>query len=479
MKRKFTFAIALLFSLNNLSAQLTQTCYSEDFNAPTAGWTYGQGASEGGYTSPGTGCTNNRGIITPGVGGNNPANVKTPYFTSTGALTVQIAFDIFCVNANLSCNTWKDFECPTSIDVFYYVGATKYIGITDLILPANGPLNSPTVSFSFSVGNNLPVGTNYRLELAFKPKSGIGNCGQPGTKYVLDNFKKCEITCINCGLDAINDNLCLQSNYMDVLSGDLSTNDLIYQGATVTYSLANGPFAFGNSTTGGATLTINPNGTFTIIRTDMTKTIFDFTYKVSDSFLGISDLASCTVCFPVGGVLPIIMTDFNAQRKEKTAILNWKTTSEINALKFEIERMSSNGFITVGSIAAKNNGITNMYSFTENNSSATTTQYRLKLIDKDNRYRYSEIRTVKGIGSPVDFTISPNPSYGSTTIISTDVSGSERFQVLDNVGRVIRTLPNNNSGNINITGLQKGMFFIRLTNQTTGEQVTKKLVVIQ
>ncbi len=479
MKRKFTFAIALLFSLNNLSAQLTQTCFSEDFNSGTTGWTYGQGASEGGYTSPGTGCTNNTGIITPGVGGNNPANIKTPNFTSTGALTLQIAFDIFCVNANLSCNTWKDFECPTSIDVFYYVGATKYTGITDLILPANGPLHSPTISFSFSVGNTLPVGTIYRLELAFKPKSGIGNCGQPGTKYILDNFKKCEITCINCGLDAMNDNTCLQSNYLDILSGDLSTNDQIYQGATVTYSLANGPFAYGNSTTGGATLTINPNGTFTIIRTDLTKTIFDFTYKVSDSFLGISDLASCTVCFPIGGVLPIMMSEFSAQRKDKTAMLNWKTSSEINALRFEIERMSSNGFITVGSVAAKNNGTPNIYSFTENNSSATTTQYRLKLIDRDNRYRYSEIRTVKGIGTPADFTISPNPSNGSTTIISTVVSGSERFQILDNVGRVIRTISGINTGNINITGLQKGMFYIRLTDQTTGEQVTKKLVVIQ
>ena len=124
MKKTFTLAIALLCMLNNSSAQLTQTCFTENFNAPTSSWTYGQGASEGGYNVPGGGCTLDRGIVTPGVGGNNPANVKTPNFTSTGALTLQIAFDIFCVNANLTCSSWKDFECPTSIDVFYYVGAT-------------------------------------------------------------------------------------------------------------------------------------------------------------------------------------------------------------------------------------------------------------------------------------------------------------------------------------------------------------------
>ena len=477
MKRKFTFAIVLCCIFNSLSAQLTQTCFTENFNSQTSGWTYGQGASEGAYGSPGIGCVPDRGIVTPGVGGNNPANVKTPGFTSTGALTVQVSFDIYCVAANLACNSWKDFECPTSIDVFYWVGATKYIGITDLVLPANGPLNSPTVSFNFSVGNNLPIGTVYKLELAFKPKSGIGNCGQPGTKYVLDNFKKCEITCINCGLDALDDNFCLLSNNPDVYSGDLSTNDQVYQGATVTYSLANGPFANGNSTTGGATLAINANGTFTITRTDYTKSIFDFTYKVSESFLGLSDLASCRVCFPVGGVLPIIISDFNAKRKDRTAVLNWKTSSENNGLRFEVERMSGSGFITVGSVAVTNNSTGSDYSFIDNNTATVATQYRIKLIDKDNRFRYSETKSVKGLGAPLDFSISPNPSNGTTKVSSTEVSGSENIQVLDYLGRIVQSITDNSSGSTIISGLKSGVYFIRLTRQTTGEQVTRKLIV--
>ncbi len=477
MKKTFTLAIALLCMLNNSSAQLTQTCFSENFNAPTSSWTYGQGASEGGYNVPGGGCTLDRGIVTPGVGGNNPANVKTPNFTSTGALTLQIAFDIFCVNANLTCISWKDFECPTSIDVFYYVGATKYTGITDLVLPANGPLHSPTVSFNFSVGNNLPLGTVYKIELAFKPKSGIGNCGQPGTKYILDNFKKCEITCINCGLDALDDNFCQQTPDPYSFTGNLATNDQVYQGATVTYSLANGPFADGNSTTGGATLVINSNGTFTITRTDYTKTIFDFTYKVSESFLGLSDLASARVCFPYGGVLPIIISDFSAKRKDKTAVLNWKTSSEYNALSFEVERMNGNSFTRVGSVAVSNDPAGSSYSFTEDNTAATATQYRIKMIDKDNHFRYTEIRSVKGLGAPFDFSISPNPSNGTTKVMSTDVSGSENIRVFDNLGRVVNTVTGNHSGNTVISGLQKGVYFIRLTKQTSGEQVTKKLIV--
>lgn len=479
MKKKFTLVIALFCILNFASAQLTQTCFTENFNSQTTGWTYAQGASEGPYNSPSGACVPDRGIVTPGVGGNNPANVRTPNFTSVGAFTIQLSFDIYRVNSNLTCNSWSDFGCPTSIDIFYYVGAVKYTGLTDLVLPANGPNNSPNVSFSFSALNNLPAGTVYSIELAFKPKSGIGNCGQPGTKYILDNFKKCEITCNNCTIDAVNDNFCLQTNLSETFTGNLASNDLPYPGAVLTYSLANGPFANGSSTTGGATLTINPNGTFSITRTDLTKTNFDFTYKVYDSNLGISDLASASVCFPAAAPLPIIISEFNATRKENTAVLNWKTSTEYNAMAFDVEKMIAGNYVKVGTVAASNNATGGSYTFKEINTSRETTLYRLKLVDKDNKFRYSETRNVKGAGAAMDFIVSPNPSNGSTKVMSTNVSAPENIQVFDNLGRMVRSIPASNSGSTDIKGLDKGVYFIRLTNQSSGEQATRKLIVNQ
>jgi hypothetical protein len=105
---------------------------------------------------------------------------------------VALTFDIIVLNANLKCNTWKDYPCQTSVDVFYYIAGTKYTGIIDKVLPPNGPGNSTQVSMSFDVGNNLPAGTAYKIEFCFKPKSGVGNCIQQNTKYVFDNFRNCE-----------------------------------------------------------------------------------------------------------------------------------------------------------------------------------------------------------------------------------------------------------------------------------------------
>ena len=145
MKTNLSLVILLSLLLNCVSAQTIQTCTVENFSGATAGWTYSQGAHVGDYTNPAAGCADDRGIITPGVGGNNPCNIQTPEFISTGATMVSITFDIIVLNANLKCNTWKTYPCETSIDVFYYVAGTKYTGTIDQVLPPNGPGNPTSV----------------------------------------------------------------------------------------------------------------------------------------------------------------------------------------------------------------------------------------------------------------------------------------------------------------------------------------------
>jgi hypothetical protein len=188
MKKNFILALAVCCTISTVSAQ---TCIPEDFSGSPAGWTFSQGAKIGDYNSPLNNCSENRGIITPGVGGNNPCNIKTPTYTSTGGSIIQFTFDMLVFDANLKCNTWKNFDCETSIDVFYFVGSTKYTGITDLVLPPNGPLGTTSINFIMPVGGNLTAGTQYAIQFEFKPKSGTGTCVQQNTKYVLDNLRIC------------------------------------------------------------------------------------------------------------------------------------------------------------------------------------------------------------------------------------------------------------------------------------------------
>jgi hypothetical protein len=176
-------------------------CYTENFNSNSINWTnLSNGARIENYNNPLNNCLIDRGIITPGVGGFDPAKIQTPQYTSSGAKRIKLSFDLYPFDANMRCNSWKNYNCPTSIDVIYYVGRIRYVGVADFVLPENGPFNSPYVTLVFPVGTNLPIGTRYSVEIVFKKKNGIGNCIQQNTKYVIDNFSICELQCESCPL---------------------------------------------------------------------------------------------------------------------------------------------------------------------------------------------------------------------------------------------------------------------------------------
>ncbi len=181
---------------------------------------------------------------------------------------------------------------------------------------------------------------------------------------------------------------------------------------------------------------------------------------------------------PGAGTLPIKISSFYTKRTGNTVSLNWTSETEINAKEFIIERNMGNGFIAVGTVAAVNNGNGSSYTYTDNNFSKTVSQYRLKLVDMDGSFKNSETRAVKGTAAVSDFTVYPNPSFGATKINITDLSEATTLELIDNAGKILRTIALTNTNAVEINGLQKGIYLVRITNKQTGDAVTKKLTVI-
>ncbi|MEO6252058.1 MAG: T9SS type A sorting domain-containing protein [Ferruginibacter sp.] len=227
MKKKFIMALAVFCTANTLSAQI---CTTENFSNNPSGWTLSQGARITDYKNPKSNCSENIGIITPGVGGNNPSNIKTPTYTSAGATSVAMTFDMFVFDANMKCDSWKDFDCETSVDVFYFVGGTKYTGIIDQVLPPNGPSGTTVVNLNITVGGNLPSGTQYQIQIEFKFKSGTGNCVQQNTKYVIDNFTKCEIVTNTLAGGPTGSDFTVSTNPANDLNELIITTSAVYDG---------------------------------------------------------------------------------------------------------------------------------------------------------------------------------------------------------------------------------------------------------
>jgi hypothetical protein len=180
-----------------------------------------------------------------------------------------------------------------------------------------------------------------------------------------------------------------------------------------------------------------------------------------------------------GGPLPIKLGAFYAQRNSNIVLLSWKTESEINAKSFVIQRSVNNDFKDISTIAATNRSNGSSYSFTDMNPERTLASYRLKMVDLDGSFAYSEIRAVKGSATAAsDFIIFPNPNRGNAKVTVYDISSPTDVQLIDQSGRVIKAVSLKNTNTIDFNNLQTGMYIIRVVNKTTGETSTQKLNVI-
>ncbi len=137
--------------------------------------------------------------------------------------------------------------------------------------------------------------------------------------------------------------------------------------------------------------------------------------------------------------LPVNFLGVQATRIEDSTVeVTWQTTQEIDLLRYEIEYSTdSQTFTKVGETDPR--GIAesvNQYKFTHNNSQAG--YYRIKQIDLDGRFKYSEVVFVEG-GNAVSVSVYPNPAVERVTLqaegLAEDVVLS--FQFGDAQGRLI------------------------------------------
>lgn len=117
-----------------------------------------------------------------------------------------------------------------------------------------------------------------------------------------------------------------------------------------------------------------------------------------------------------GGALPVEMAFFTASEDKGNVSLNWKTATETNNSHFLVQRLTSDGaFKTIGKV--RGNGTSyepHTYDFEDMVTSKGTHYYRLKQVDHDGTFEYSEIKAVQvnGTGKRSQLAIAklyPNP----------------------------------------------------------------------
>ncbi|MBX7050135.1 MAG: VCBS repeat-containing protein, partial [Chitinophagales bacterium] len=113
-------------------------------------------------------------------------------------------------------------------------------------------------------------------------------------------------------------------------------------------------------------------------------------------------------------LLPIELTDFTGSQQGHAVKLEWTTASELNNDKFIIER-SSNGddFDAIGIVSgAGTTEIVHNYQFFDQAPAGGINYYRLKQVDLDGAFTYSQMIVVEVSGEASYLKIYPNPSNG-------------------------------------------------------------------
>ena len=121
--------------------------------------------------------------------------------------------------------------------------------------------------------------------------------------------------------------------------------------------------------------------------------------------------------------VPVELTSFGCKILNNTVKLNWKTATETNNKGFEIQRKLNSNWEKIGYV--RGNGTTttpNEYTYTDNfkyDSDKGIISYRLKQIDLNGSFHYSDEIKLKIDFTPKEFTLYqnyPNPFNPTTTI---------------------------------------------------------------
>ncbi len=172
-----------------------------------------------------------------------------------------------------------------------------------------------------------------------------------------------------------------------------------------------------------------------------------------------------------GGPLPVKLTSFEANVNDELTIINWSTSSENNNKGFEIERsVDGKNFELIGFVkGVGNSNRINQYSFIDKNNESAF--YRLKQIDFDGQFEYSNIISTKNDNTGIE--IAPNPFKDEVMI--TDNKTITKTEIVDLTGKVVlSTEQNSNKVMVNTSGLKNGVYYIKIYNNA--EVYSKKII---
>lgn len=181
-------------------------------------------------------------------------------------------------------------------------------------------------------------------------------------------------------------------------------------------------------------------------------------------------------------VLPVEFIGLSGKNQSRFNVIEWQTLSETNNMRFDIERSYDIlTFTTIGSVSgAGNSSGLRAYNFSDDTFEKPLSYYRIKQVDVNGNYAYSDIVSVS-TGSGI--IVYPNPSENFIVIsdLQNSLTGGEIIRICDQLGRPIMETRWNpqQSGNmqLDISNILQGVYYILLFNNSPDAPFRTGLIV--
>ena len=167
-------------------------------------------------------------------------------------------------------------------------------------------------------------------------------------------------------------------------------------------------------------------------------------------------------------LLPVDLTKFDVKKTQKSVMLSWATASEKNNDHFDIQK-SSNGsdFKTIGQV--KGNGTTATganYDFEDNTPSVGVAYYRLKQVDNNAKFVFSQVRSIRFGNNKL--LVAPTLAKEAISIIVSD-DENINYEIINLNGQKILVGKAISQQLIDVSSLNSGLYFIR----TQGGEISR------
>ena len=177
------------------------------------------------------------------------------------------------------------------------------------------------------------------------------------------------------------------------------------------------------------------------------------------------------------GTVPVVLVQFDVNNKNGQAYLHWTTNREINSSRFEIEHsVDGINFYSIGSVTANvNSTLMRSYSFYDSKPALGVNYYRLKLVDQNGQFTYSEIKKIN-FSKTASIGVFPNPVKDIVNItIDPSVTLPLTATVKNLKGqRVINDIKiNEHHTSLECSLLLTGMYIIEFFDVKTGARINE------